>query len=160
MKRESFKKMSKPFIDYYTENKISPVSQDISDIDRHFERRSALYRLCGLPPMSITGKRVLELGPGTGHNALFTNSLSPDEYVLVDGNVTSIQETTDLLKKHFKDITNCKIVHSDIELFFSDEKFDVVFCEDVIPFQKKSKTFFTKCITICLSRGSIIDYLC
>lgn len=65
------------FIDYYSENAISPVSQDISDIGKHFRRRDSLFRLLGLLPTFVRGRTVLEFGPGSGHNALYTASLKP-----------------------------------------------------------------------------------
>lgn len=91
----------KAFVDYYNEHNISPVSQDISDIKKHFERREALFRHCGIPPTLVSGKTVLEVGPGTGQNAIFTNSLKPKKFVLVDGCSKSIQETTKNLSFHF-----------------------------------------------------------
>mgnify|MGYP006176012067 CR=1 FL=1 len=48
-------------------------------------RRDSLYRVLGLPPSFVRGRSVIEFGPGSGHNALFTASLAPARYVLVDG---------------------------------------------------------------------------
>ena len=52
------------FIDFYDKHKISPVSQDISDLQAHFNRREALYRHLGVVPSFLRGKTVLEFGPG------------------------------------------------------------------------------------------------
>ncbi len=138
------------FLDYYKKHDIAPVSQDISDLDKHFERRNALYRHCGIPSSLIEGKSVLEIGPGTGHNALFTNAMKPQKYVLVDGNPRSIQETTRLLNTFFPDVSNCEIIESSFENFTSNTQFDLVICEGTIPAQKdphgflKSVSEFTK----------------
>jgi len=130
-----------PFLDYYKKHDIVPVSQDISDLDKHFERRNALYRHCGIPSSFIEGKSVLEIGPGTGHNALFTNSMKPQKYVLLDGNPRSIQETTTLLNAYFSDMSNCEIIESRLENFTANMKFDLVLCEGTIPGQKDPSGF-------------------
>ncbi len=132
------------YIDYYGKHNISPVSQDISNLRKHFERRNALYRHCGIPSSFIEGRSVLEVGPGTGHNAIFTNSMKPQKYLLVDGNPKSIQETTKLLSSYFDDISNCEIIKCNFENFTSDLQFDIVLCEGTIPTQKDPIKFLRK----------------
>ena len=51
------------FVEWYSAMGISPVSQDIEDLDRHFERREGLVRSLGLVPAWIGGRRLLEFGP-------------------------------------------------------------------------------------------------
>jgi hypothetical protein len=34
----------KPYVDFYSKNNISPIHQDISDIEKHLQRRELLYR--------------------------------------------------------------------------------------------------------------------
>lgn len=46
----------RPYLDYYGEKNIIPVRQDLSDLDRHFRRRAALYRSLGLVPAWLKGK--------------------------------------------------------------------------------------------------------
>ncbi len=133
--------LKKPFIDYYNRYNIIPVSQDISDIKQHFQRRDALYRHCGIPSVLVKDRTVLEVGPGTGHNALYTNSLKPSRYVLVDGAKQSIRNLTDLFEKSFPDISNCEIIESALEALSLDEQFDIVLCEGAIPFQKQPADF-------------------
>jgi len=129
------------YLDFYGRLNISPVAQDISDLARHFERRTALYHHLGLPPRFIAGRTVLEFGPGTGHNALVTNSFSPERYVLVDANPMSLAELRQQLTRCFDDAGNCEIVDCQIEQFDSAERFDLVLCEGVIPTQRNPKAF-------------------
>jgi ubiquinone/menaquinone biosynthesis C-methylase UbiE len=131
----------KPFIDFYNRYNIIPVAQDISDIEMHFQRRSALYRHCGIPSLLVRDRTVLEIGPGTGHNALYTNSLGPAEYVLVDGAKQSIRQLESLFNHFFEDISNCEIIESPLEKLDLDKKFDIVLCEGAIPFQKNPCEF-------------------
>lgn len=58
------------WLEYYAEHEISPVRQDLSDINRHFAKREKLYRQLGLPCVIFEGKKILEVGPGSGYNTL------------------------------------------------------------------------------------------
>jgi SAM-dependent methyltransferase len=124
----------RPFVDFYRANRISPVTQDIADRERHFERRDSLYRHLGLVPSFLKGKRVLEFGPGSGHNALHTLSLGPSRYVLVDGNPTGLERTQALLGRE-ANAGVLEFVESLIEDYRADGQFDLVLCEGTIPFQ-------------------------
>lgn len=129
-----------PFLDYYRKHNISPVSQDIEDLKKHFDRRGSLYRHCGIPPGFIKDKRVLEFGPGSGHNAVFTNSLGPKKYVLVDGNPKGITNTRNLINS-YNEASNCIFHEVKIQEFSSDDVFDLVLCEGVIPAQVDPESY-------------------
>jgi len=86
------KREERPFIDFYRRHGISPVSQNISNLKKHLERRKALYRHLGIPPTLVKDRTVIEFGPGNGHNAIYTTSLNPSRYVLVDGNPTGLKK--------------------------------------------------------------------
>lgn len=73
-------------LNFYQQHAITPVRQTIDDLPAHFARRAGLYRSLGLPPFAIEGRTVLEVGPGTGDNALYTASLKPARYVLLEPN--------------------------------------------------------------------------
>ena len=131
----------RPFVDFYSENQISPVAQDISDLGKHFDRRAALYRHVGIPPGLVRGKSVIEFGPGSGYNSIFTSSLKPKRYVLVDGNPAGLESTRDLLSEFTDGESEHTVMESLIEDFESDERFDIVLCEGVIPLQLNPKGF-------------------
>ena len=42
---------------------ISPVRQDITDLETHFTRRAGLYRHLGLLPGFLKGRSAIEIGP-------------------------------------------------------------------------------------------------
>lgn len=146
----------RPFLDFYGQHNIIPVSQDITRLAQHFERREALYRHCGLPPSFITGRRVLEIGPGTGHNAIYTNSLRPARYVLLDGNPRSLQETKATLTKHFADLSNCEIVEADFHHYDTKEQFDLVLCEGTLPTQKDPQKSLRQISQLVVPGGILI----
>lgn len=136
--------LNKAFLDYYQKHDISPVAQDVSDLQKHFSRRQALYQYCGIPLSFIQDKTVLEIGPGTGHNAIVTNAMSPKQYTLLDGNPKSCQETENTLKKYFSTIDNCEIVYCDFNDYAQTKKYDLVLCEGTIPWQKSPVKFLKK----------------
>jgi len=156
-------KYEKPFVDFYVKHEISPVSQDISDLTKHFERRSSLYRHLGIPPSFVRNKKVIEFGPGSGHNALFVSSLQPERYVLVDANPTGLKNTIKLLDDYLTENqtnrTEHVFVESLIEEYQSDEHFDLVLCEGVIPFQK-NPTDFLQHVASFSSSGGIVVITC
>jgi len=112
------------FLTFYQEHNISPVSQDISDTKKHFYRRDSLFRLLGIPPLLVNGLSVIEFGPGSGHNAVFTASLSPSKYVLVDGNTLGLTQTKEKLDQ--LSFRNYQIVNSLFLDYVSDERFNLV----------------------------------
>ena len=122
------------FVDFYSKHNISPVSQDIEDIALHFERRNSLFSSLGLPALLIKGSEVLEFGPGSGHNSVYTASLEPFRYYLVDGNPKGVEETKKLLSKN--SISDLKIIFSLFLDYKAKEKFDIVWAEGCIPHQK------------------------
>src|SRR5690349_10665810 len=99
-----------PYLSFYGRHKISPVRQDISDMNRHFQRRQYLYRYLGLPPLAISGKSVAEFGPGSGYNALYTTYLAPKRYLLVEGNPTGMAQCKKLLHENFPDYSGHEFV--------------------------------------------------
>jgi len=151
--------LMKPYIDYYRAHNISPVVQDVSDLNRHFERRSSLYRSLRIPPRYVHGRSVLEFGPGSGHNALYTEYLGPQRYLLVDANPRGIEETGALLRKMYPDERNYEIVHSLIEEFDSPERFDLVLAENLIAFRLDPATF-TRRIARSVAEDGILVITC
>tara|TARA_B100001057_G_scaffold481909_1_gene556503 strand:- start:1610 stop:2746 length:1137 start_codon:yes stop_codon:yes gene_type:complete len=121
------------FVGYYSKHEISPVNQDLSDIEKHFSRRDSLFRTLGLPPSLLSEKSILEFGPGSGHNAIHIASLKPSKYVLVEGNKTGFCETQERLNRF--DNLNFEIFNEDFTSFNTTEDFDVVWAEGCLPFQ-------------------------
>ena len=156
----------RPYIDFYGRHKISPVAQEISDIKKHYDRREFLYRRLGIPASFVKGKTVIELGPGSGHNALYTYSLGPSKYILIDGNKTGLNECEKLFAKYFPNHERCQFVEGLIEEYRSEDLFDLVLCEGLIPAQKNPQEFlygtvqFTKPKGICvITCHDVVSYL-
>lgn len=133
--------MQTPYLDYYRKNAISPVKQDLSNLDLHLERRASLYRDLGILPPMVAGRSVIEFGPGSGHNAIYTSSLGPRRYVLVDGNPTGLAESQDTLRAYAPEPDACEFVYSLIDQYATDERFDLVLCEGTISDQIDTRSF-------------------
>ena len=147
------------FLDFYSKNKISPVSQDISDLKQHFTRREALYRHLGISPHLLKNTSILEVGPGSGHNALFTMNCKPAKYTLVDGNPVGVAETQKRLAEYAPRLspdTELNIIHSILEEFSSEDKFDVIFCEAMLPLQKNPELMLRKLASHAVQGGIIV----
>lgn len=143
-----------PFLDYYIENGISPVTQDISDIQKHFRRREALYRHLGIPPSYVRGKNIIEFGFGNGHNALYTLRLNPGSYKMVDANPLAFDNTDTLLKEHGASgyvFEQCRI-----EEYQDSRRYDLVLCEGVIPGQRTPESFTRKVAGLVAPGGILV----
>lgn len=139
--------MTYSLVDFYKENKISPVRQDINNLQAHFERRASLYRLLGIVPSLLQEKSILEVGPGGGFNALFTASLAPAFYHLVEGNPTGVEEIEEQLKKFPKFNKNIEIFCSLLEDYNQKIQYDVVLCEGMlsgVPYPKVTLALLNK----------------
>jgi len=111
-------------LDFYQQHNISPVRQDVTDLPAHFARRAKLYRDLGLAPMAIRRKSVLEVGPGSGENALYTNSLKPELYVLLEPNQVAAEELGNSL--------NGTVFQVRVEDYHAQWRFDLVLCEGLL----------------------------
>ena len=143
------------YVNFYEKNKISPVRQNIDNFALHVKRREALYRQLGLLRANFEGKKILEVGPGGGYNALATYSFQPSQYVLVEPNSTGFQE----LKTNFAAHEFCENVefhNAFLEDFTCKEKFDVVMCEGLIQGLPNREVFLTKLSSLVKEGGVLV----
>lgn len=147
--------MSNQYIEFYSKHNISPVRQDISDFDAHLHRRAALYTSLGVPPFAFSGKRVLEIGPGGGYNALATCCFAPASYHLAEPNPSGYEELKkNLASKGFdKNVFphNCTL-----EELNTDEKFDIVLCEGLVQGLSDKVSFLTRLGELTADGGMLI----
>jgi len=121
------------FLDFYGENKISPVDQHLHDLNRHFGQRHSLYRSLGLTPLAFKDRDVLEVAPGSGHNAIVTASLGARSLDLVEPNQAGFDKMTALFQEHFASYQHVRFFHQTLEEYTSDATYDVVLCEGLLP---------------------------
>jgi SAM-dependent methyltransferase len=155
--------MSEPaaptMLEYYVKAGISPVSQDISDLDRHLQRRGALYQSLGLFPALLRKAEVLEVGPGSGHNSLYVAGLKPPAYTLVEPNPTAGREIAALYDAHPRPHTRPEIVARTLQDFAPDRQYDVVICEGWLGSSAQERAMLTKLGQLTRPGGVLVTTL-
>lgn len=121
---------SSDYLKFYQDKGIIPTTQDTSDWQAHIHTRRMLYSHLGLPPSAFAGSEILEIGPGTGQNALVLHTWGPKSLTLVDANPASLKETRTRFKKAG---IPSKCILCKAEDYFPKKKFDIVLCEGMIP---------------------------
>tara|TARA_B100000959_G_scaffold182117_1_gene190413 strand:- start:4470 stop:5630 length:1161 start_codon:yes stop_codon:yes gene_type:complete len=120
---------NKDHLEFYMEYGISPVRQNIDDIQKHLERRSSLYRKIGAPSILFKDKNVLEVGPGSGHNSLYVASCKPGRYDLLEPNKTAQMGIKELYSTIKLDLIKPNLIKQKLEDFSTDIEYDIVICE-------------------------------
>lgn len=119
-------------LSFYRDHSVAPVRQKIADLDEHFARRRLLYQQLGIWAGAFTGRRVLEVGPGTGQNVLFVAAQMPRQLVLVEPNPTGGKEIEASFEP-FPAWQKILSVHNiPIEQFQDTQQFDFVLCEGLV----------------------------
>jgi hypothetical protein len=123
-----------PMLTFYRDQKTSPVRQNIDDLKKHFERRQSLFWHLGLFPLAFNNRSIIEVGPGGGHNSLYTASLLPTRYSMVEGNPTGVNDIEENFKNYpdYAGLINIYPVELAMYLSQTPERHDVVWCENVL----------------------------
>ena len=116
-------------LEYYLKESISPVHYNLKNRKKHFEIRSSLYQLLGLPPNLIYGKDILEVAPGSGHNSIYTATLLPKYYQLVEPNPIGCRDIIEIFKKLSIRHTKPKLKKTTLGNFKTKKLYDIVITE-------------------------------
>jgi len=147
--------LKRPYLDFYRSLDISPVHQDISDLARHYRRRESLYRFLGIPRSAVRGADVIEFGPGSGLNALYTASLRPASYTLVDANGRGIADMRALFAQHDV-VEGIAIVESLVEELPVTSSYDLVLAEGLIVIQTDPAAFAQRIAQFAKPGGIVV----
>lgn len=115
---------------HYLRHGISPVRYDLRSLDAHFERRDALYRSLGLPPMAFAGRDVLEVAPGSGQNSLYVATRQPRRLVLVEPNPVAQADIAAAYDALERPHTAPSLEAVRFQDFRPDDRFDIALCEN------------------------------
>ena len=121
------------FLQFYRENKISPVSQDIKDLNLHYNRRIGLYRSLGLSSTFFKDRDVLEVAPGSGYNSIVTATFGMKSYDLIEPNLTGFDMMVRLFEEYQVRRPETLFFNVRLEDFSAEKKYDIVLCEGLIP---------------------------
>lgn len=124
--------LDQTLVDFYKKHGISPVRQDISNLETHFTRRAGLYRHLGILPQFVRGRSVLEIGPGGGFNSLYTATLQPSRYVLLEPNPTGVTHIEKVFGQFPPLRKKIEISGKLVEDYDTTDRFDFVLCEGML----------------------------
>ena len=131
--------MKRPFIDFYTEIGFAPTGQQTGISQKHKKNRSNLYRKLGLRSSIFKNANVLEIGAGSGENAIDILNRGVTSLTISDG----AQVVLDKLKSVIKNETPIQFELRDSQIpSATNDVFDIVICEGVIPLQINPVVFF------------------
>ena len=114
---------------FYIDQKISPVHQDLTNLEKHFQIRSSLYTKLGLPSKFIRDRSILEVGAGSGHNSLYTASQSPKIYHICEPNPVAVKDIDELFSNLAVPHTTPDVFCQKLDDYFYKTKYDIVICE-------------------------------
>ena len=156
--------MKNDFLEYYGKYNVSPVTQDISDIDIHYMRRQKLYRQCGIPLIAFRNADILEVGPGGGYNTLAFFYWGVKHVDLVEANPQGIDDMQKLFEKYKVPKGKHTIFKGKIEDFVSEKKYDFVIAEGFLPNIYNQKDVIDKLQDLVAINGIIVitcsDHVC
>ncbi len=148
--------MTNDYLQHYKNNNISPVRQDIKDIEKHFYIRKKLYESLGLLNNNFNNKSIIEIGPGGGYNAIYTASLEPYYYQLVEANPTGVKEIKDLFLKYKVNTDNININNIFIEELDTNREFDIAICEGMLPCVENKYQILNKMDNLIKTNGIML----
>ena len=146
----------KTYIDFYEQTETQIVSREIRSTKEFFQSRQALYLALGIVPSFISGRDVIEFGPGAGHNTLYTDSLRPRKLVLVDG----VKKVLDVARKRLEgegsSQTQREYKLAYFEDYVSGDKYDLVIAEACVPTQKNPAALLKRLGTFVNAGGVLL----
>ena len=150
------------FVAFYDKHKISPVSQDISDLDRHVGRRRKLYRMLGIDYRLFRGAEILEVGAGSGYNALVF-LLMGARMDIVEPNPTGRAEMEKLFSEYGINPSQYTIYDCVVEEFQVIKQYDFVIAEGFLPiFSRDQRQKILKRLFQCVKTNGylVITTIC
>ncbi|MBF0308329.1 MAG: methyltransferase domain-containing protein [Magnetococcales bacterium] len=145
-------------LNYYLEYDIMPGRQNLREGFHLLQQRAGLFRQLGLPPALLRGRKVLDLGPGDGSNAVFVHRLDPARHLLVDANSSALRATAGRLEAIHSG--GYELNASLIEEFDPQTLFDVVLCEGVIPWGQPEPRPFLRRVAEWVAPGGVLVITC
>lgn len=148
--------MENNYIEYYGKHDISPVKQDIKDIEVHYNRRKKLYRQCGIPAIAFRNAKILEVGPGGGYNTLAFFHWESGHIDLVEANPKGIEDMQRLFGEQQISQDRYQIFPCKIEDYKTDTKYDFIIAESFIQYLYNQQEVIEKLQSLVAENGVIV----
>ncbi len=146
----------KDHLEFYLENEISPVRQNIDDLEKHFQRRASLYQKLGISSLLFEKKNILEVGPGSGHNSLYVASCHPETYDLLEPNKTAQNDIKSLYSQINIELTKPNLIEKKLEDFLPDKQYDIVICEAWLGVSDHERAMMKKLGSLVRRKGILL----
>jgi 2-polyprenyl-3-methyl-5-hydroxy-6-metoxy-1,4-benzoquinol methylase len=143
-------------LDYYLQHGLNPVRYEMSDRQRHFDRRGSLYRTLGVVPLLFRDARVLEVAPGSGQNSLYVANAGPRELVLVEPNPVGQRDIQSLYNTPGISPIQPRLVASTLQAFNTSDRFDIVLCENWLGHSPAERQLLRKLGTLVAPTGILV----
>lgn len=134
------------------------MHQDISNLAKHMQRREKLYRLLGVPMILLNGRKVLEVGPGGGYNALALLKWGV-QLDLVEPNPKAQEELVALFGEYGIEKQMWRLYPEKIEQFVPEDRqqqYPVILAEGFLPGLSERKEIIRKLSSLLLPGGVIV----
>lgn len=148
--------MRNDYLDFYGKHYISPVKQDIGNINLHYDRRKKLYRQCGIPVIAFRDADILEVGPGGGYNTLAFFHWGCKHVDLIEANQKGIEEMEGLFTKQNIPQSQYEIFSCKIEDYQVCKKYDIVVAEGFLPFLFNQQEVIEKLKLLVADNGIVV----
>lgn len=148
--------MKNDMLEYYEEHQISPVKQNIDNIEIHYTRRRKLYLQCGIPIITFKNAEILEIGPGGGYNTLAFFHWGSRQVDLVEANHKGIEEMQELFTEKNIAKDRYKIFPCMIENYQTDKKYDIIIAEGFLPLVYNQQEIIDKLKKLVNENGIIV----
>ena len=142
--------MKNEFIEFYGKHGISPVHQDISDLDKHLKRRSNLYKMLGIDERLFKDADVLEVGPGGGFNSICFAKWGA-KLDLLEPNPHAHKEIEQNLQGY-----KYNLYKGIIEEYKTDKKYDFIIAEGFFHSMQNPDEIFAACMKILKNDGILV----
>ena len=156
--------MKNEFLRFYGTHNISPVRQNIDNLEMHYQRREKLYRQCGIPVIAFKDKEVLEIGPGGGVNTLALFQWGIRHIDLVEPNVKGCEDMRMLFKKYNICQDSYTMNQCTIEDYITTKKYDFIIAEGFLHGVDNRQKIINKCKSLIKDHGIIViicsDHVC
>lgn len=148
--------MGNGYIEYYGKHHISPVNQNIKDIEMHYERRKKLYRQCGIPIITFKDKELLEVGPGGGVNTLAFFHWGIKHVDLVEPNHKGREDMCALFSQGGVPAGKYEIFQCAIENYSVNKKYDIIIAEGFLQHLPDNRKIINKLKELMADDGVIV----
>ena len=148
--------MDNNYIEFYGKNRISPVNQDISDIEKHYRRRQKLYRMCGIPTFAFKGSEMLEIGPGGGHNALAPIHWGIGHIDMVEANPYGVEKIRSLYSEKEIPEDVYTVFNMKVEEFTPQKQYDLVVAEGFLGYVPNAREICLKLQDFTKTGGVVV----